>query len=369
MDRGGFAFFIYLLAKSFLYFCYNKTMPEERLDSTSEQLNNNSSEIFKITPQENDNPSEKDTVAHSVQQKLGHLIEHWWYKAGPGEIEKRFVDAHANILSQIEDKDRKIAFEKLEEKWRSAGKKWGIAATVVDFGLTGLSGFLSIQSFINPEISASWGQKLLDMPVENAVRNRLLSLYSFIAPGGIFDEPSEDWKRSTGKRFGLAFGTGSVGTAVLRPAHIVANAIAGGTEFIRVGKAKSDNYVDSGKAAEHARALGKGLEKGLEGTAQFIKDNPEVVQQTIKTAGVISKEKQKVEYERQKRVLELEALQKKEADKKKQEELQKIREDLFKNDQDYYQLKLGENITSSVVPEEKVMEKYNERHPKTKGKK
>lgn len=312
----------------------------------------------------------KDDSQKTIGAKVKKTVELWWHKAGPGEIEERFVDAHARILTQIEDADRKKAFASLEDTWRSAGKKWGIAATIVDFGLSVGCGYLSYASFRNPMEAEKTMSMLLNTLEYSRERNgatQRVMPFRALYEGLIKLFGKEDLGK---KNMGFA-GGGILGAEAImlgigrgsRPGHLITKGIANGTEFIRVGKAKSDNYIDSGKAAEYARILGKGLEKGLDGTAQFIHDNPEVVKQTIRTAGNIAEERNKMRELEKQRIERLA----KEAERKKNEELQKIRDELFTHDIDYYRLKHGENVTPSVVPDEKVIEKYNARN-NSKGK-
>ena len=196
----------------------------------------------------------------------------WWERVGPGGVEKSWVTAHRNILANIKETERFAAFEKTAETWRRVGKALGIASTVVDFSLSGVG-----------LVVAGYGLKF-PQRAEDGVEG----LASFFGLWKRYDKWRDlhntedekvtlsDFKRveKIGRVGALSLGAASaeIGLGV-GPAHVTWRLGAKVAEFFGVAVAKAENYVGTGKAAQHAEALGEVLDKGF----KVIAKNPEIV--------------------------------------------------------------------------------------------
>jgi hypothetical protein len=196
-------------------------------------------------------------------------LNSWWERIGPKGVEDHFVKAHENVLATLDSEQRKEVFAKELESWRKTGKVFGVAATVIDTSLASLGGFIAFRGWTNLEKaadvytdSANWLTKITkDTPFE-MIQKVLVLPYDEVARS--YAKRSDDWKiHITGVSFtdkraaqvGKAISTipaiGSLGILLTSgPGHWLAHLAAGGKEQIGKMKAKRQNYVDSGKAAE-----------------------------------------------------------------------------------------------------------------------
>jgi hypothetical protein len=257
--------------------------------------------------------------AHPVVAKTKELLSKWWENAGPKGIEDQFVEAHKKVLATLSDPKRQEAYAKTEDNWRTAGKIVGVASTITDFALVGFGAFDTTRSLQNPftkegqlfravyrqtdihrQNPANW--------VETTKLHLLQELYSrFIGkPAGVPDPNPDTARYLRGDRVLASLpALGSLANlAGIRPGHMAGAAIGWLAEQGGKTKAHLTNYVDSGKALEHATKAGKAVGKGLEVTGKYVAEHPEQVQNLIKTASDAHRDQQ-ILAERQKVAAEI----------------------------------------------------------------
>lgn len=101
----------------------------------------------------------------------------------------------------------------------------------------------------------------------------------------------DDYVNSMG--MGLATTTGILsGILALSsgPGHWLAHLAAGGKEQFGKMKARTNNYVDSGKAAEHAKAVGKTLGDAAKSTARYVAEHPDEIRKTVETVSRVKRQ-------------------------------------------------------------------------------
>lgn len=252
----------------------------------------------------------ESAMEHPAVKAVKGALAGWWERVGPGGVEKSWVNAHKNILANIKETERYAAFERTADTWRKVGKFFGIASTVFDFSLSGLglvvmgkglqnpakleSDVSDINTFLAGKVSpfyAHWYERILvkDTPV--------LDL------GNLTDAQSEHLRNNafamvnTLNDIGAyALGVGSAGVALgAGPAHITWSLGAKVAEFFGVAAAKAENYVGTGKLAEHAKAVGGVLDKGVKVAAK----NPEIIPEKYrKSVQIIAEASEKEEQAR-----------------------------------------------------------------------
>lgn len=245
--------------------------------------------------------------AHPAVKAVKGALAGWWERVGPGSVEKSWVTAHRNILEHIDGEDRKKAFEKSAEGWRRTGKIVGVASTVVDFSIGGLGIVLMGQGLRNP----GRAEGLIDSTTRflGTRNSQIRSLYANIYRG--LSGPQSDQRiRNVGRLVSVVPGAASIGILLAGgPTHIAGGMAAKTAEFFGTVGVEGQNYVASGKAGEHAKAVGGALGKGATIAAKYAAEHPEEIRKTVRTVNDISRQReldreyraqtQKLEAERQ----------------------------------------------------------------------
>lgn len=236
-------------------------------------------------------------------------VDRWLDRIGPKNIENHFIKAHENVLATLDSDQRKEVFAREAEKWQKAGKRWGIAATVIDSALIGAGAGLSFIGWNKPEIGAnlysdiSVGliQKLLphqEKPFVSPVISFLLKPFratgvDFTSGTPVVDTIAlqEDYHQYIGRTINMAPAVASLGILIgSGPGHWLAHLAAGGKEHVGKMRAKTQNYVDSGKAAEHANKVGNALGKAATETAKYVAEHPDEIRKTVETVNRVKRE-------------------------------------------------------------------------------
>lgn len=294
-------------------------------------------------------------IAATVKQRIGNSAirsaERVWQHVGPTSVEQAFVDAHRRIAEHLPEGGRREAFERLSEKWRKTGRTWGIAATVVDFSLLGLTGYLLVASVRNDDAAIETYNRLSAL-LPNTIRDRMFArtdvlsaaLNAAIMSGepGAIDQSRSALIRHLRNRSGFAAG----GIAAFQPIHRLARGAAKGVEWYGIGKAKAATYIESGKAGEHAKMIGSGVGSAVEASARYAAEHPDVIMKGMDTMEVMAKEKQ--------RRKELEQRQR-ELEKRRQlrAEYERLRSEYLANNHDYLINKYG---SAESIPEADIRE-------------
>lgn len=84
---------------------------------------------------------------------------------------------------------------------------------------------------------------------------------------------------------GSLFGSG--------PGHWLAHLAVNAQENAGKVKAHALNYVDSGKAGEHAKAVGGAFGKGTTMAAKYAAEHPEEIRKTVRTVDEISRQRER----------------------------------------------------------------------------
>ena len=238
-----------------------------------------------------------------------NIINKWLERIGSKGVEDRFVKAHQNILNTLTDEERKNAYAQTENKWRRAGKIAGVTATVLDVAISGYGIVTSVNALKNPEaIMEKFGATslLLARSTDAGPKTRkfgriLHGVYQFLyghpAPG--FELHTENvaalgyTKRDDIVNKSIAASPSLIAlqtAAGFGPSKIIAHLAASGTEGLGKMKAKTNNYVDSGKAAEHAAKVGNAIGKAATETAKWAAEHPDEIRKTVETVSKVKKE-------------------------------------------------------------------------------
>lgn len=236
-------------------------------------------------------------------------VDKWLDRIGTKNVEKHFIKAHENILATLDSDQRKEVFAKEAEKWKKTGKKWGIAATAIDATLIGLGAGLSFIGWNKPDIGANLYADLslnlafrlaphTDKPFVSPVLRFLLKPFEaagidFSSGSGIVDRVTlkDDYHTYIGRTVNMAPAMASLGILIgSGPGHWLAHLAAGSKEKAGIMRAKTQNYVDSGKAAEHAAKVGNALGKAATETAKWAAEHPDEIRKTVETVSKVKKE-------------------------------------------------------------------------------
>jgi len=227
--------------------------------------------------------SPKHTIADAVRQSLSS----WWDRVGPKRVEDEFIEAHSRVLSAFTTEDRKRIHENQLPKWKQAGKRWGVAATVIDFGLVALGASVSVSGFRNPMArERMFSRGVIDMLRNTRLTDPLAKAYDSIFT--VFGDHTQDVAQtiadSRATRVGQILSTlpalGSLAT-FLRGGlgHGIGFAAAGAKEQTATWNAKLANYTDSGAAKEHAAKIGNAARDGL----KYVVEHPDEIRKTVET--------------------------------------------------------------------------------------
>ncbi len=225
----------------------------------------------------------KPTVADAVKKALTT----WWERVGPSRVEKKFVEAHARIRDTFTSDERKALHDKELPKWQAAGKRWGIAATVMDFGIVALGATVSATGFRDPAArERMFSRGVIDKLRATRLTNPLAQAYDsiFTIYGDHTQDVAQKMVDDRAKRVGKIISTlpalGSLATLINSGlGHGIGFAAAGVKEQTAILNATLANYADSGAAKAHAEKLGAAARDGL----KYVVEHPDEIRQTVET--------------------------------------------------------------------------------------
>lgn len=250
---------------------------------------------------------EKSNAVSGVRK----AVDAWLDRIGTKNVEKHFVEAHERILATLDSDQRKEVFAKDAERWRKTGKALGIAATVIDTGLSAYGFGLSFFGLSHPERGAQVYEDIIKRSLELRAQDN-----PNIVPGALiarvnprhFDIPEikDDTNildiinnltlkstavRGIGTKIALIPGAlSSISVLGMGPVHALSHMAAFGAEQIGKIQARTTNYVDSGKAAEHAKKVGNAIGKAATETAKYAAEHPEQIISAVETANRIHRD-------------------------------------------------------------------------------
>lgn len=249
---------------------------------------------------------EESKLVRGVKKALNN----WLDRIGPKGIENHFVKAHENILKTLNNEERIKTYEQAGTKWKKWGKALGITATVLDAGLAGLGIGITRNWIGNPDVGRKTVE-LIDLSTRNPkdvfdahpspLRQKYLQLATNIFPGGVVPNNLFDNMTAITDEHHFASRVGTItalipGFATLfpifggGPIHTLAHVAAFSAEAIGKLQARGHNYVDSGKAAEHAKKVGGAIGKAATETAKYATEHPEQIISAVETANRIHRD-------------------------------------------------------------------------------
>lgn len=227
------------------------------------------------------------TPKHSVADAVKHALSSWWERVGPSRVEQQFVEAHARVRDTFTSDERKSLHDKELPKWQAAGKRWGIAATAIDFGVVALGSTVSITGFRDPNhrermFSRGVIDKLRTTQFTDPIARAYDSIFTVF--GDHTQEAAQKIADTRAKRVGQIISTlpalGALATLINSGlGHGIGFAAAGAKEQTAAWKAKLANYTDSGAAKVHAEKLGAAARDGL----KYVVEHPDEIRQTVET--------------------------------------------------------------------------------------
>lgn len=258
-----------------------------------------SSSPEKATP-----PKKESKIITEVKK----AVDSWLDRIGTKDMEERFVKAHQNVLNTLTDEKRKDAFAKTENSWRRTGKIIGVTTTVIDAALAGYGTYLTVEGWKRPQQIMEHANTVIDTltgpyagPKTRRFGNGLAWMYELL-----YGHPPPGVLIRRGNRIGIGYtrrddivnksfasipGLAALQTAAgYGPAKILGRMAASGIESVGKIQAHSQNYVDSGKAAEHAKAVGSAIGKAATETAKYAAEHPDEIRKTVETVSRVSQE-------------------------------------------------------------------------------
>lgn len=228
-----------------------------------------------------------ETPKHTIADAVRTTLATWWERVGPSRVEKKFIDAHARVRDAFTSDERKALHDKELPKWQAAGKRWGIAATVIDFGVVALGAAVSTTGFRDPNArERMFSRGVIDKLRTNRFTDPLARAYDSIFT--VFGDHTRDAAQTIAdaraKRVGQIISTlpalGSLATLINGGlGHGIGFAAAGVKEQTATWKAKLATYQDSGAAKAHAEKLGAAARDGL----KYVVEHPDEIRQTVET--------------------------------------------------------------------------------------
>lgn len=250
--------------------------------------------------------------AHPAVSAVKGALAGWWERVGPGSVEDHFIKAHENILTTLNAEQRKEVFAREAENWRKTGKALGITATVIDTALMGVGAGIAFIGWKKPEIGANLYTSFVDTLIpklsqhkDNAIASSMIKVLIKPFTATSYTAENGQWQVATaaltdenadkiGKTIGLSPAVASLGILLgSGPGHWLAHLAAGAQENTGKTKAHALNYVDSGKAGEHAKAVGGALGKGAEAAVKYAAEHPEEIRKTVRTVDEISRQRER----------------------------------------------------------------------------
>lgn len=240
-------------------------------------------------------PVEQKKTEHPAVGAVKKTITAWWERVGPEGVEKSWVNAHKNILKHIDGEERQKAFEKTAGTWRNIGKIVGWTSTVIDFGVSGFGLVLGISGWRNPKGAVDTTTSLLTW-ISGRDGDTVRKFTGFFDVPESVKNKGEDainaYKKQRDTLGGRVVSTipGIAGGGMLFTgglSHFGAGLTAKVVELFGVVGAHGSNYVASGNAGEHAKIVGKIVEK----SAQYALEHPEEIRKTVRTVEQIRRDR------------------------------------------------------------------------------
>lgn len=241
---------------------------------------------------------EKSKAVSGVRKAL----DKWLERIGPKSVENHFVKAHENVLATLNSDQRKEVFAKEAEKWQKSGKKWGVTATAFDATLIGLGAGLSFIGLRNPQIGANIYISCVDelsrlynedKTKHSPVNNLLMDLLSKPIDPSITEKTTlfPEATSFIGRSIAIEPAIAALGALIFSgPGHLLAHLAAGSAEQVGKMKARTNNYVDSGKAAEHATKVSNVIGKAATETAKYVAEHPDEIRKTVETVNRVKRQ-------------------------------------------------------------------------------
>lgn len=257
----------------------------KRSDATMEEMRGNEVYVGMGKP-DGGKPVDREVHEHPAVQAVKKTLGAWWERVGPGGVEKQWVNAHKNILKHIDGEERQKAFEKSAEMWRKTGKFFGIASTVVDFSLSGL-GLVVMGRGLKSPIEAEKVVSNAAAALGVAIDSRIPTGYQRVV-GASAEDDQNPRRKLVGTLESSVPGVISLGTlAVGGPMHATWGLAARVVELFGTVGVHGQNYVASGKAGEHARAVGGAVNKGVSTATKYAAEHPDEIRKTLETVETI----------------------------------------------------------------------------------
>lgn len=235
-----------------------------------------------------------------IVTRVKKAVDSWLERIGPKSVENHFVEAHERVLATLNSDQRIEVFTKEADKWRKQGKILGIAATTVDAMLISAGIGLTYLGLRKPSEAAGLamntvtrlGYKINNPQLGTLFANKILG-FNPLADMQVtlsFNEVKQ-LTEMYGKKLSLLPSIASAGIIFgSGPGHWLAHLAAGGKEQFGKMKARTNNYVDSGKAAEHAKAVGKTLGDAAKSTAKYVVEHPDEIRKTVETVSRVKRQ-------------------------------------------------------------------------------
>lgn len=241
-----------------------------------------------------------ESPKHSAAEVVKKVLSSWWERVGPARVEKKFIEAHARVRDSFTSEDRKKLHDKALPKWQAAGKRWGIAATVIDFGIVALGATVSTTGLRDPMTrERMFSRGVIDKLRATRFTDPLAHAYDsiFTVFGDHTREAAQKISDNRAKRVGQILSVlpalGSLATLINSGlGQGIGFAAAGAKEQTATWNAKLANYQDSGAAKAHAEKIGNAARDGL----KYVVEHPDEIRQTVET---IQRQKQKADTHKQ----------------------------------------------------------------------
>lgn len=241
-----------------------------------------------------------ESPKHSAVDAVKKTLTQWWERVGPARVEKKFIEAHARVRDSFTSEERKNLHDKQLPKWQAAGKRWGIAATVIDFGIVALGATVSTTGLRDPMTrERMFSRGVIDKLRATRFTDPLARAYDsiFTVFGDHTQEAAQKIADARAKRVGQILSVfpalGSLATLINSGlGHGIGFAAAGVKEQAAAAHAKIANYTDSGAAKVHAEKIGNAARDGL----KYVVEHPDEIRRTVET---IQQQKQKADIHKQ----------------------------------------------------------------------
>jgi len=306
-----------------------------------------------------------ETPKSPVTDAVRRAVSSWWERVGPKKIEDRFVQAHEAVLETFSTDERKKAHEKYLPAWKAAGKKWGIAATVIDFSLAGMGVLLSGYGLRNPHGTENlFSHTVIDRLRRFRITDPLARAYDSIftvlnEQPGMAQAMSRYRARRVGNILSILPGLGSLGILLSGgPGHALATFAAITREQSWKALAHTSNYLDSEEAKLHAKKAKEAVGKGL----KYVAEHPDEIRDTIE---MVERQKREAATHKQK----MQAMREESARAALEREFEAWKADEIARNKAYYELSGTEPTRDSFLDWKKNREESRRAAARAEGRK